>query len=137
MQNFTASYEAWATHLQSERAKKAGEAAPAPFKLAGEPVQKSLGITVFKQRDCLYKAIKVISRDVVFVDQETEELSDLALELLQRFATQVVNTYGQEIVSDTMLRRQPNLRQQAFLLNELEEHITTILQDPYSRRAYL
>ena len=137
MQNFTASYEAWATHLQSERAKKAGEAVPAPFKLAGEPVQKSLGITVFKQRDCLYKAIKVISRDVVFVDQETEELSDLALELLQRFATVVVNTYGQEVVSDTMLRRQPNLRQQAFLLNELEEHITTILQDPYSRRAYL
>jgi hypothetical protein len=137
MQQFTASYEEWVSKLQAKRAKRAGEAAPPPFKLDSQPVKKSLGMMVFQQRDCLYKAIKVVGREVVFVDQETEELSDFALEVLQRFTTDILKIYGQDVVSDSMLRTQPALRQQAFLLSELEEHITTILQDPYSRRAYL
>jgi len=139
LSQFVTSYETFVTSLMEQRAKKLGDPKPAPFKLY-EQASKSLsfsGINVSGRSNPLYKSIATIDVGLLFEDINTGELTEFAEDLLTAFAVDISNAFGDQQVSDSMLKTQPRLRQQAFRLAPLEEHVTLILQDSRSRRAYL
>ena len=139
MVEFTESYEKWITTMQTKRAANLGETAPPPFKLHvdQQATNKAMRFKVTQREDDLYKSLKVLPLKLVFNDIETQELSDYGLSQLTRFTNDIVRAFGDKTVSDEMLRTEPKLRRTAFLLSTLEEHTSTIMQDPYSRSAYL